>query len=146
MTGTTGAGQAQGEVLVAGVFGVVVLLVVTGSALLLLDNLYGPFGESESGGFFAALGCGALAGAVGFLVARWVASHSRIGLLAVVAGAVAFGWVFVPRQIDVTESFVPRVNERYSCTGWTFWHYPPGTMDGSATTYCIGFERRIADG
>jgi hypothetical protein len=133
-------------VLVAGSFGAVVMLVVTGSAMLMLDNLYGPFGESESAGFFAALGCGAVAGAVSFLAARWVAPRSRIGLVALLAGAVAFGWVLVPRQIDVTESFVPRVNERHACTGWTFRHYPPGTMDASAITYCVGLERRIADG
>ena len=145
-TGTTGTGDAQGEVLVAGIFGVVVLLVVTGSATLLLDNLYGPFGESESAGFFAALGCGAVAGVVSFLAARWVAPRSRVGLVVLLAAAVAFGWVFVPRQIDVSESFVPRVNERHACTGWEFRHYPPGTMDGSAVTYCIGLERRIADG
>ena len=132
--------------LVAGIFGVVVLLVVTGSAMLALANLYGPFGESAAAGFFAALGCGALAGVVSFLVARWVALRSRIGLVALLAGAVALGWVFVPRQIDVSESFVPQSNERYACTGWTFRHYPPGTMDGSAITYCIGLERRIADG
>jgi hypothetical protein len=125
---------------------VVVLLWVTGSASLVLANLYGPFEQSESAGFFAALGCGALAGVVSFLVARWVAPRSRVGLVALLAGAVALGWVFVPRQIDVSESFVPRINERHACTGWTFRHYPPGTMDGSAITYCIGLERRIADG
>ena len=143
---TTGAVQAQGEVLVAGVFGAVLLLVVTGSATLILHNLYGPFGESDSVGFFAALGCGGLAGVGGFLLARWAALRSRLGLVSLLAGAVAVCWVLVPRQIDVAESFVPRVNERHACTGWTFRHYPPGTMDGSATTYCIGLERRIADG
>ena len=150
MTGTTGLkdgpGHAQSDVLAAGIFGAVLLLVVTGSATLVLDNLYGPFGESESAGVFAALGCGALTGLVGFLLARWVALRSRIGLVVLLAGAAVLGWVLVPRQIDVAESFVPRVNERHACTGWTFRHYPPGTMDGSATTYCVGLERRIADG
>ena len=132
--------------LVAGAFAVVVLLVVSGTASLLLDNIYGPFGGSQNAGFFATLGCGALAGVAAFRGARWTARRSHVGLVGLLIGTAVVAWVFVPRQVDVSESFVPQPNERYACTGWTFQHYPPETFDASAITYCIGFERRIADG
>ena len=79
-------------------------------------------------------------------ITQWVALRST-GALSVLLGAPPVGGVVLfPRQIDVSESWVPRPNERYACTGWEFRYYPPGTYDGSATTFCIGLERRIADG
>ena len=117
-----------------------------GSGLLFLDNLYGPLGESHLAGTGAGLGSGAAAALVMFAVTWWVARRSRVALVAVLAVAAVAVVVLLPRQIDVSESWVPRPNERYACAGWTFRHYPPATYDASATTYCVGFERRIADG
>ncbi len=117
-----------------------------GSGLLFFDNLYGPLGESRLAGTGAGLGSGAAAALVMFAVTWWVARWSRVALVAVLAVAAVAVVVLLPRQIDVSESWVPRPNERYACAGWTFRHYPPATYDASATTYCVGFERRIADG
>ena len=128
------------------VAGCVTLAAVTRVSALLLDNLYGPLGGSESAGTFAALGCAVVAAMAMFWVTRWMARRSRALLVVALAVATAAGWVLLPRQIDVTESWVPQPNERYSCTGWAFRHYPPGTFDADATTYCIGLEHRIADG
>jgi hypothetical protein len=79
-------------------------------------------------------------------ITQWVAVRSTVALGVLLAALVVAGVVLFPRQIDVSESWVPRPNERYSCTGWEFRYYPPGTMDGSATTFCVGLEHRIADG
>lgn len=113
---------------------------------LVLNNLYGPLGESGSAGGYAALGCAVAAALVVFASFRWVAHRSSTWCLVLLFVSAAIVWVLLPRQIDVSESWVPRPNERYACTGWTFRHYPPGTMDASSTTYCVGFEHRIADG
>lgn len=117
-----------------------------GSGLLFFDNLYSPLGESRLAGTGAGLGSGAAGALVMFAVTWWVARRSRVALVAVLVGAGVAVVVLLPRQIDVSESWVPRPNERFACAGWTFRHYPPATYDASATTYCVGFERRIADG
>ena len=116
------------------IVGFVVLLVVIFAAQLLLNNTYGPLGEHESAGKWAAVGCGVVSGVAAVAVVQQVALWSSSAVTALL------------QAIDVSESWVPRPNERYACTGWTFRHYPPGTMDGSSTTYCIGLEHRIADG
>jgi hypothetical protein len=127
--------------------GLVALAVATAAGLLYFDNLYGPLGEHPGvRGPLAGLGCGALAGATAF-TAVWLAGR-RSGVLSVVlvVGVCASGWVLWPRQIDVSESWVPQRNPRWACTGWSFAHYPPDTSDADATTYCVGLEKRIADG
>jgi hypothetical protein len=122
------------------------LLFATGAALLVLDNVYGPMAEVPRLALPAALGVGlAVATGVGVLVTR-SAQRSVLAMTAVLGVLLGSGWVLVPRQVDVHESWVPRPNERHSCTGWAFRHYPPGTYDASAVTYCIGLETRIADG
>jgi len=130
----------------AAVGGVAAAVAAGGTGLLLLVNHYGPFGEARSPGALAALGGALVAGTLTFVVVRSAARRSRTLLAVVVAAMVTTGWVLLPRQIDVSESWVPRPNERYSCTGWSFEYYPPETFDASATTYCIGLEHRIADG
>lgn len=87
-----------------------------------------------------------MAGIVVSLVARLVARRSSAALAVLVVVVSVAGWVLLPRQVDVSESWVPRPNPRWSCTGWSFQHYTPGTMDGSATQICVGLERRISDG
>ena len=120
--------------------------VVASIGLLYFDNLYGPLGEHGGWGVLAGVvSASAAALAVGGLI-RWVARRSRVLLVVVVVCLCAAGWVLLPRQVDVSESWVPRPNARWSCTGWSFQHYPPGTFDASATTYCVGLESRIADG
>lgn len=128
------------------IVGGVGLLAVTSAAQLLLNNTYGPLGEHQSAGKWSALGCGAAAAGLALALTRLVAMRSRTGVAALLVATVLAWVVLSPRAIDVSESWVPRPNERYACTGWTFRHYPPGTMDASSTTYCIGFEHRIADG
>lgn len=128
------------------IVGFVVLLATTAAAQLLLDNTYGPLGEHEAAGNWAALGGGVVAGVVAVAATQLLALRSGSAVTALLVAA-ALAWVVLfPRAIDVSESWVPRPNERHSCTGWTFRHYPPGTMDASSTTYCVGFEHRIADG
>jgi hypothetical protein len=126
--------------------GLVTLLGVTGGAELLLHNTYGPLGDHESAAKWAPLGVGAATGLVAVAVTQWVARRSAVAVVSLLAVAAVIGWALFPRAIDVSESWVPRPNERYACTGWEFRHYPPGTFDASATTYCIGLEHRIADG
>lgn len=126
--------------------GVVTLAAVTRAASLVLLNLYGPWGDHPSAGTFAALGCGLTAALAMLALTRGVARRSRALVVVVLVVAAIAGWVLMPRQVDVAESWVPQPNERYSCTGWTFRHYPPETFDASETTYCVGLEHRIADG
>jgi len=110
------------------VTGSVALWVTAASGLLYFDN------------------CGFLAGATVFTFTWWVARRSRVLLIVLVGAVCASAWVLLPRQIDVSESFFPRSNPRWACTGWSFRHYPPDTSDAAATTYCVGLEERIADG
>lgn len=119
---------------------------VTLATALYVVNIYGPLDDSPSVGMFVALGCGASAALAMFAFTRWVARRSRVWLAVVLTVATAAVWVLYPRQIDVSESWVPQPNERYSCAGWTFSYYPPETFDADATTYCVGLEDRIADG
>jgi hypothetical protein len=121
-------------------------LVVVPASFLVLDNLYGPLGDHPLLGRTAAVGCVLLAGAGLFALARSLARRSRAALVLAVGLLCVGGWSVAPRKVDVSESFVPVPNERWSCTGWSFEHYPPGTSDGNATRYCMGLERRIADG
>jgi hypothetical protein len=126
--------------------GLVALVVATRTALLYFDNLYGPLGAQPRAGALTGLACGLLTGAVVFASTRWAALRSR-ALVILLAGVVCAGaWVVTPRQVDVSESWVPRPNPRWSCTGWSFRHYPPETSDAAATTYCVGLEKRITDG
>ena len=97
-------------------------------------------------GEIAGLCCGFLAGATVSTFTWWVARRSRVLLIVLVGAVCASAWVLSPRQTDVSESFVPRSNQRWACTGWSFRHYPPDTFDAAETTYCVGLEGRIADG
>jgi hypothetical protein len=129
------------------VTGSVALLVTAASGLLYFDNLYGPLGDyPHLLGTLAGICCGFLAGATVFTFTWWVARRSRVLLIVLVGAVCASAWVLLPRQIDVSESFFPRSNPRWACTGWSFPHYPPDTFDAAATTYCVGLEERIADG
>jgi len=140
-------GTSEGTATTAAAVGsVATTLAVGATSLLALVNLHGPFGESRGPGLPTALGLALVAGLLTFVVVRAAARRSRGVLAVVLTLMVALGWVFLPRQIDVSESWVPRPNERSGCTGWSFRHYPPGTFDGSSVTYCIGLEQPIADG
>jgi hypothetical protein len=128
------------------VTGFVAVLAVASSSLLYFHNLHGPLGDHPSVGTLVGLACGGVAGAGLSGVTSLVARHSRVLLVLLVGLLLTAGWVLLPRQIDVSESFLPHPNPRWSCTGWSFRHYPPGVYDGDATTYCVGLEKRIADG
>jgi drug/metabolite transporter (DMT)-like permease len=121
-------------------------LLVLSPAWLALVNLYGPFEEARAPGALLALLAATLAGAAALVVVDRVARRSGAGALAVVIVGVAAGVVLLPRPVDQHESFVPQVNERWSCTGWSFEYYPPGVMDGTGTTYCVGLESELPDG
>jgi len=129
------------------VTGSVALWVATASGRLYFDNFYGPLRDSPHLlRVIAGLGCGLLAGAAVFTFTWWIARRSRLLLIMVVGVVCAGAWVLWPRQIDVSESWVPRSNPRWACTGWSFDYYPPDTYDANSITYCVGFEERIADG
>ncbi len=133
--------------LAGAVTGSVALWVTAASGLLYFDNFYGPFSDyPQRLGRIAGLGSGLLSGVMVFVLTWWVARRSRVLLIVLVGIVCACAWVLFPRQIDVSESFVPQSNARWACTGWSFVHYPPDTYDGDAITYCVGFEERIADG
>ncbi len=129
-----------------GLTGLVVALLVGSVGLLYLDNTYGPLEEHPTLGTFTALTAAALAGGPVFLLGRWLGHRMPFLLLALVVLVGASAWVLVPRRVDVSESFVPRPNPRWSCTGWSLRHYPPGVSDASEETYCVGWEKRISDG
>ena len=126
--------------------GFVALAAVFLAAHLVLDNTYGPLREHESAGSWAALGCGVVAGVMAVAITHWVALRSTVALGVLLVALAVVAVVLFPRQIDVSESWVPRPNERYACTGWEFRYYPPRTYDGNTTTFCIGLESRISDG
>ncbi len=132
--------------LLCGGAGVGVFLVVLSTGWLALVNLYGPFGESTLPGIVLALLAAALGGAIALVLLGRVARWSGAGAVAVLVAGVVAGAVLLPRPVDRHESWVPRPNERYSCTGWSFEHYPPGVMDRTGTTYCVGLEHRLPDG
>lgn len=121
-------------------------LAVAWTGLLVLDNLYGPLGDGTGAAYPLALAGGtALAVGVHQVCVR-LARRSAAAALGLMVLLVATGWVLLPRQVDVHESFVPQPNERSSCTGWSFRHYPPDTFDASALVYCIGLESSLPAG
>ena len=65
------------------------------------------------------------------LATRRGAALDGRGLVALVGGLAALAVVAFPTRIDRHESFVEQPNERSSCVGLTFRHYPPGTFDAS---------------
>jgi hypothetical protein len=132
---------------VSGAVAALATVLVTRVALLYFNSIYGPFDDHAGAlGPLAGLGCGAVAAAAVFAGSLWVAHRSRLGLVVLVAAVCAGTCVLWPHQVDVGESWVPRPNARWECTGWSIEHYPPGTMDGSTIRYCVGLEKRIADG
>jgi drug/metabolite transporter (DMT)-like permease len=121
-------------------------LLVLSPVWLALVNLYGPFQEARAPGALLALVGATVAGAAALLTVDRIARRSGAAALALLVAGVAAGAVLLPQPIDQHESFLPRVNERFSCTGWSFEYYPPGVMDGTGTTYCVGVESRLPDG
>lgn len=112
----------------------------------LLVNLHGPFGEHASIGLLAVLALAVVAG-VGVAVAvHALARRSTWGLVSLVAGLAGLAVVAFPTQIDEHESFVEQPNERSSCLGFEFRHYPPGTFDASDEVYCVGLESPLPEG
>jgi hypothetical protein len=141
------AAGPRGAAFVSGAAAGLVTVLVIRVGLLYFDSIYGPFDDHAAvWGPPAGLGCGVVAAATAYVGARWVARRSRLGLVVLVATVCAGAWVLWPHQVDVGESWVPVPNARWDCTGWSIEHYPPGTMDGSTTDYCVGLEKRIADG
>lgn len=143
---TATVGYAPGTRPAVTIISLAAFWVVTWAAVLYLDNVYGPFGDHGGRGALTGLGCGVAAGAAVFAVTRGVARRSRAMLIVLLGLICVAGWVLLPRQIDVSESWIPRPNPRWSCTGWSFLHYQPGVQDGSATRYCVGLETRIPNG
>jgi hypothetical protein len=126
--------------------GAVTALVVLLALNPLLVNLEGPFGEHAAFGLLASLVV-ALATGIGVgLLVRAVAKRSTVALVALVGGMAAVAVVAFPTRVDRHESFVERPNERATCLGRTFVHYPPGTMDAANEVYCVGLERPLPTG
>ena len=99
----------------------------------LLVNLYGPFGEHAAARparrrWPCALVVGAV---VGLVCGCGGAPASVPALVVLVGGLVALAVVAFPVQVDRHESFVERPNERSSCAGVAFRHYPPDTSDAN---------------
>ena len=140
-TSRSGAGTG----LAAGV-GAVALLVSFLAVDPFLVNLEGPFGEHAGLGLLASLAVAATAGALVALATFAVARHSTWVLVLLVGCLAALAVVAFPTRVDSHESFVERANERSSCLGATFTHYPPGTMDAASEVYCVGFERPLPAG
>jgi hypothetical protein len=136
-------GPAPGFVLGVGAVTALVTLVALHP---LLVNLDGPFGEHAVLGLLAALAVALAAGAGVAVLARAVAKRSTVALVALVAGLAATAFVAFPTPVDRHESFVEQPNERSSCLGLTFSHYPPGTMDAASEVYCVGLERPLPTG
>lgn len=106
-----------------------------------LVNDLGPFEGRAGLGLLVSLLLGVLAGLGVGVLARTVLARSRVGFVVLVVALAAAAVVLFPTRIDRHESFVEQPNERSSCTGVTFRHYPPDTMDASSTVYCVGMER-----
>ena len=123
-----------------------VLVAVGRTASLYLVNIWGPLGEDPRGGGLLSLGAALAAGLLALGLLAWAARLSRVVLVVLVAATLLGCWFLAPRQVDLSESWLPQPNARWSCSGWSFRHYPPDTFDGETTTYCVGFEHRIADG
>jgi xanthosine utilization system XapX-like protein len=126
--------------------GVVCALVVLAALHPLLVNLHGPFGEHALLGLLAALAVAVVVGiAVGLVSAR-MARRSVWALVGLVSGLVALAVVAFPTRIDAHESFVEQPNERSSCRGLEFLHYPPNTSDANDDVYCVGLESPLTEG
>ncbi|RYU12786.1 hypothetical protein [Nocardioides iriomotensis] len=106
-----------------------------------LASLYGPFGErGDSVGFLVALTVGGGL-AVVLAASAWLgAARSQVGTWLGLVALVAVGVVLWPVGIDRTDSFVARSARTATCRGWAVDYYPPGTMDGSSTEFCVGLE------
>ena len=112
----------------------------------LLVNLHGPFGEHAAPGLLTAVVVALAVGAGTAVVTRAVAQRSTAALVVLLGGLAAVAVVAFPARIDRHESFVEQPNERSSCTGVTFRHYPPGTFDADSEVYCVGLERPLPPG
>jgi|EndMetStandDraft_8_1072994.scaffolds.fasta_scaffold440643_2 uncharacterized membrane protein len=124
----------------------VVVYVVSVTSLRYFHNGYSLLDRHPvAPGELVAVGC-VLTGPLVFAFTWWLARRSAWVVLLVMALVFAAAWVLVPTEVDASESFVERPNDRWACTGWTFSYYPPGQQDGSSTVYCVGLEKRIADG
>ena len=131
-------GPAPGLALGAGAVAVLVVFLGLNPYLV---NLYGPFGEHAAIGLLVSLASAVVVGVVVTLATVALARRSTWGVVALLAGLAALVVVAFPTQVDRHESFVERPNERSSCLGMTFRHYPPGTFDAASEVYCVGIER-----
>jgi hypothetical protein len=118
----------------------VTFLAITWTGLLVMDNVYGPLGDGTGAAYPLAVAGGATVAAGVHLTCVRLARRSAAAVAGLLVLLVATGWVLLPRQVDVHESFVPQPNERSSCAGWSFRYYPPETFDASALVYCVGLE------
>lgn len=121
-------------------------LAVTWTGLLVLDNIYGPLGERTWAAYPLALAGGASVAVAVHRAVSLAAHRSAAAVAALLVLLLATGWVLLPRQVDVHESFEPQPNERSSCAGWSFRYYPPETFDASARVYCVGLETPLPPG
>jgi len=126
--------------------GAVTALVVFLGLNPFLVNLHGPFGERAGLGLLALLTLAVGAGVLVALAVHALAQRSTAGLVALVAGLAALAVVAFPTEVDRHESFVERPNERSSCRGFEFHHYPPDTFDASSVVYCVGLESPLPEG
>jgi hypothetical protein len=131
--------------LAAGAGGIAFVVVFLGARLALV-NAEGPFGEHAGLGTLATVGCALVAGGLVLGATYLLARRTAVGLFVVLGLLVGLAVVCFPTRVDVHESFVPRPNERSSCLGLEFRHYPPGTMDASSVDYCVGLERPLPPG
>ena len=126
--------------------GAVTALVVFLGLNPILVNLHGPFGEHASLGLLALLAVAVGAGVLVAVAVHALAHRSTPALVALVAGLAALAVVAFPTEVDRHESFVERPNERSSCLGLEFLHYPPNTFDASDVVYCVGLESPLTEG
>lgn len=137
--------RASAGVLALWAGGIAVVVVFMGARLALV-NAEGPFGEHARLGLLATLGLSLSVGGLVGWMAHALARRTASGLFVVLGLLVVATVVLFPTQVDRHESFVPRPNERSSCLGIEFRHYPPGTMDASSVDYCVGVERPLPPG
>ena len=126
--------------------GAVTALVVFLGLNPILVNLHGPLGEHASLGLLALLAVAVGAGVLVAVAVHALAHRSTPALVALVAGLAALAVVAFPTEVDRHESFVERPNERSSCLGLEFLHYPPNTFDASDVVYCVGLESPLTEG
>ena len=126
--------------------GVVCALVVLLALHPLLVNLHGPFGEHALLGLLAALAVAVVVGIALGLVSARMARRSVPTLVGLAGILVALVVVAFPTRIDRHESFVEQPNERSSCRGLEFLHYPPDTSDANDDVYCVGLESPLPEG